>query len=148
MKTYYLDHILSSKRDLVSQVKVLYGETFEDHISIYCELVFPNSAFTKGVDEATEVKFNIVLEDVSDDQLETYDNILDNFSNKWWTDFLSCNTISYDNALHHQQLDQFYSALVEIVSLTSGILLKTFQHREKYTSGWNHFRKSLHVDAR
>ena len=31
---------LSSKREIVSQVKVLHGETFGNHIPIYCEHVF------------------------------------------------------------------------------------------------------------
>ena len=32
-------------RELLSQVKVMYGETFEDHTPIYCESVFPNCTF-------------------------------------------------------------------------------------------------------
>ena len=68
-------------------MKLLYGQTFDDPIPTYCELDFPNCAFTWSVNEITEVKFKIVWEDVSDDQLETYGNILDNFSIELWVDF-------------------------------------------------------------
>ena len=48
---------------------MLYKEPFDDHIPIYRELVFPNSVFTESVNEITEVKFNIVWEEVSTDHL-------------------------------------------------------------------------------
>ena len=90
-------------------VKVLYGETSDDHILIYCELAFPNSIFTESINEVTAVKFNIVWEEVSNDQLESHSSILDTLSIELWPDFLSCNTISCNNALHHQRMDRRYS---------------------------------------
>ena len=80
----------------------MYGETFDEHIPIYSELFFPNSAFTESVNEITEDKFNIVWNEISDDQLEAYGNTLDNFSIDIWADVVSCNMVSWDNALHHQ----------------------------------------------
>ena len=68
----WLDHILSSKKEFVCEVKILYGETFYEHIPIYCELDFPNYAFTESVNEITEVKFNIVWDEFSNDQLEKH----------------------------------------------------------------------------
>ena len=41
----------------------------------------------------TEVKSNIVWDEISDDQLEAHGYILDNFSIELCADFLSCNTI-------------------------------------------------------
>ena len=40
----------------------------------------PTCAFTESVIEITEVNFNVVWEEISDDQLEAYGNFLDNFS--------------------------------------------------------------------
>ena len=54
-----LEIILSSKKEIVSQVKVQYGESFNDHTLIYCELVFPNCAFAESGNELTEVIFKI-----------------------------------------------------------------------------------------
>ena len=68
---------------------MLHGEIFNDHFSIYCELVFPIQALAESEDE---VKFNFVWE-VSDDQLESYGDILDNFSFEIWSDFLLCNIV-------------------------------------------------------
>ena len=64
----------------MSQGKILHGETFDDHIPTHCELIFPNWSFTENVSETTEVKFNIVLEEISNDQLESYGNILEKCS--------------------------------------------------------------------
>ena len=84
---------------------VLYEETFDDNIPIYCELVFLNCDITESVNGITEVKFNIVWEEISDDQLEAYGNIIDKFSVELCSDLLSCYTVKYDDALHHQQID-------------------------------------------
>ena len=54
----------------MSQVSVLYGETLDYHIPIYYEIIFPNCAFSESVSEITEVKFNTVWDEISDDQLE------------------------------------------------------------------------------
>ena len=124
-------------------MKILYCETFDDHIPIYCELVFSNYAFAESVNPIIEVKFNIVWDEFSDDQFEAHGYILDSFSVELWADFLSCNKISYDNALHHQQMDHLYSALVDSVNLASNNLVKTFQHREKDITGWNRFCKKI-----
>ena len=75
---------------------------FDDHIPIYCELVFPIYTFTESVNPITEVGVNIVWDEFSDDQVEAYGYMLDNFSIELWADFLSCITVSCDNALHHQ----------------------------------------------
>ena len=61
-------------------MKVLYGEPFDDHIPIYCELVFPNYAFPESVNQITKVQNNIVWQEISNDQLEAHGNILDNSS--------------------------------------------------------------------
>ena len=94
----WLDPILTSKKELVCQVKILYRETLYDHIPIYCELVIPNYAFTESVNAITEGNFNIVRDEISDDQFEAYGYTLDNFSFELWADFLSCSTFSCDNA--------------------------------------------------
>ena len=61
-------------------MKVLHVETFDDHIPIYCELVFSNCAFTDTVNEITEVKFKIVWKEIPDDQLEEFGIIFINYS--------------------------------------------------------------------
>ena len=88
------------------------------------------------------------MDEISDDQLEAYGKSLDHFSIELWADFLSCNTVSCDNALYHQQMDHLYGALVDSVNLASNNLVKTFQHREKHITGWNRYCKNLHDDAR
>ena len=65
-------------------MKILYGETFDDLIPIYCEIVFPNYPFTKSVKEITKAKFNIVWDEISDDQWDAYGYILDNLSIELW----------------------------------------------------------------
>ena len=72
------------------QVKFLYGENFNDYIPIYCELTYPYSDFAESVDEVTELKLNIVWDEVSDDQKESYFDILVNFSFQVWAVFISC----------------------------------------------------------
>ena len=111
-------------------MKILYGETFDDHIPIYCELVFPNYALAESVNRITEVNFNIVWDEISDDQFEAYGYILDNFSIVLWADFLSSNMVSCDKALHHQQMEHLYSALVDCVNLASNNLVKKFNTRK------------------
>ena len=63
----------------------------------------------------TEAKFNIVWDEISDEQLDTYGYFLDNLSIELWADFLSCNTVSCDNTLHNQQMDHLYNALVDVL---------------------------------
>ena len=86
-------------------------------------LVHANFAFTESVNPITDVSFDIVWDEILDDQFEAYGYILDNFSIELGADFLSCNTNSCDNALHHQQMDHLYSALVDSDNLASNILV-------------------------
>ena len=88
----------------MTQVKVLYGEFFDDHNSIYCDFFFIET-FAESVNGVTQVKFNIGWGEVSDDKLESYKNIIGNSSSKLWADFISCNTVSCDNTSHPQQMD-------------------------------------------
>ena len=45
-------------------------------------------------------------------------------------------------------MGQLYCALAESVNLASINLVKIFQPREKYLTGWNRYCKNLHDDAR
>ena len=107
-------------------MKVLCGETFDNHNPIYCELVRPNCTFTESVNKITEVNFNFVWYKTSGGHLEAYGNILDNISIELWADFVSSIKVSCHNALHHHQMEYLYSARVVSVSLAFDILVKYF----------------------
>ena len=73
--------------EAVSHVSILYGETFDHHIPIYRELIFPNGVLAETVDEVTEVKVDTVGDGVSDNQLESYGINFDKFSIELRADF-------------------------------------------------------------
>ena len=90
--------------------------TFDDHFPIISELGFPNGTFAESIHEITEVRYNIVSDEVSDDTFESHDYIFDTYSMELRPDFLSCNISSFDNTLHHQRMGHLCSALVQCLN--------------------------------
>ena len=70
-----------------------------------------------SVNEVTEVKHSNTWNEVSDDQLESYGNVLDNFSIYLLAGFNSCNTIICESTLQRQQISHLCSPLLECVNV-------------------------------
>ena len=73
----------------MSNLEILYGESCQDHITIYCELNINNPVeFT--FDETTEtgnLKAGIFWDQVTDEQIYLYRNILEKISIETWEIF-------------------------------------------------------------
>ena len=51
----WLDHIVCSNSELVSQLKILYDDSLNDHMPIYCEIAIPcNNSETNLQDQHSE----------------------------------------------------------------------------------------------
>ena len=146
--TSWLDHIACSNPQLVSQIKILYGDALEDHIPIYCEVAIPCINSETNLQDQHSEKFHIKWDNISDDQKTLYSDNLDELAIEIWADVLSCNlSICYDPS-HQRQLDYVYSALVESLHVAAFPLNVKSKNSRRQIPGWNWYCRDLHADGR
>ena len=65
--TSYFDHIACTNPQLVSQMKILYGDALHDHIPIYCEVAIPCINSVANLQEQHSEKYHFKWNNISDD---------------------------------------------------------------------------------
>ena len=147
--TSWLDHVLTSTPDNVSNIMILHYLALYDHFPISFELVVNmdlNSSTTYGVEPKLFVdwrKFNSCK--------ARYENILDSFfAANINTNFnvLSCEDVICENPYHKRQIDEMYAYLIKGLLSASDNFLHERKDTYKQVPGWNVFCKNAHIIAR
>ena len=149
--TSWLDHVLTSNSDIISDIYVMYGFSFDDHIPIVFQINIPN-AITEIDSFISETinDFNpIIWDKVSEIDIENFRDDLDNLSINFWEECLSCNVSNCQSEVHRLQLENIYECLTEALLLCSENF-PTNRPNPGYKSvvGWNLYCKDLYKTAR
>ena len=102
----WIEHILCSTSNLVSNIEILYGESCQDHIPIYCELNI-NHPVEITLDELTQtgnLEAGMFWDQVTDEQIYLYRNSLEDISIDIWGDVLSCHSVQCESNFLNMQL--------------------------------------------
>ena len=71
--TSWLNHVLASRDNLISEISNIYGHTVHGHVPLFCKLCLPN-ATVRVVSEPVQLsnRKNIVWHEASKAQIKTY----------------------------------------------------------------------------
>ena len=150
--TSWLDHVVSSNINKTINVKILYGETFYDHLPIQFECPFHlslpvgpliGSVFTRS-------DSYIPWDKLSEDAIHVYKETLDELSKGIRTEFLFCSVNNCNDEQHKIKLNELYQSLRSSINEASGSLYRLLNGNRNYKSvpGWNLYCKDLHAEAR
>ena len=152
VSTSWLDHILASHDDLVSDVSVRYGHSTYDHLPICCELKLlgnPQLKPDESILRSMSAGCGISWGKASDDELESYKMNLESMAINLWCSALSCdNGVSCQDEGHLNEISKVYDSLVEAVKISSLNLPQAQEHKNRIIPGWNDYCKELYSVAR
>ena len=146
--TSWLDHILSSVPDNISNISVLYDMNIYDHFPICFELEInlnPISSISYGVEPKLFVNWN------------QYNSGRENFIEKMDVHFaihllqsevFKCNEKICDDLSHKLQINGLYAYLIDGLLTASDHMTHVKGHTFKQVPGWNDFCKNAHFIAR
>ena len=148
--TNWIDQILCSNSNLVPNIEILYSESCQDHIPIYCELNI-NHPVEFTFDELTQtgnIKAGILWDQVTDEKMYLCCNSLECISIDLWNDVLSCHSVECESNSHNMQLENLYNTLIDAILISSNYFTRRKKRHKKRIVGWNLHCKDLNSDAR
>ena len=136
--------------NLVSYIEILYGESNQGHIPIYCELNI-NHTVEFTFDELTQtvnLKASFLWDQVTDEQFFLYRNSLEGISIDLWDDVLICHSVQCDSNLYNMQLENLYNTLIDAMLISPNYFTRRKNCHKKRIVGWNLHCKDIHTDVR
>ena len=147
--TSWLDHVVTSRLDLVRNIDILYGVTLDDHVPVSFSInvgSFEPPAIDPEIN-ATKY-FHINWDKKSDDEISFYKLKLDYFISDINDDSISCTKVDCSDANHLSKLGQNYSDLIYCMLECSKHLHTQSKNSFRIVPGWNDQCKILYHDAR
>ena len=149
--TSWLDHVLSSRSELLSNFNILYGTTFEDHVPIMFELLLPHFDYEPeciSVSSHFDNSFFILWDKATDNDICKYSETLDSLVKHFSNSALMCNDKICSHPHHIFELQETFSFMVRSISVASSDLPKLKNRNFKNVPGWNDYCKDLYDAAR
>ena len=150
--TSWLDHILSSNYDIVQDLNIMYGFSFDDHIPVEFKLKIPIPVNRDNVAPDVEILPSVSYirwDNVSDDDIEIYQDNLDDHILNFWDDVLSCNRPNCKSEEHHNLLDNIYVIFGDLLVLCSDHFKKSVTNANfKVVPGWILYCQDLYKKSR
>ena len=145
--TSWLDHVVSSNPNSISNLEILYGQSVEDHIPVYFSYKLHN--FIAINVERDESQFTYVLwNKVSKFEIEKYATTLDYFLSEFYTEAFSCSARNCSNVKHKKLIQEAFQYLCNSILAASEHFPVKNKKKHKLVTGWNDFCRSLHEKAR
>jgi hypothetical protein len=148
--TSWLDHIITSDKNCIKEVNILYGKTIFDHIPVSVLIEFPTNAELKlrNLSSINAQDF-IMWENLTEQEIEAYNCGVHTELNNYYNESLCCSIQNCDSECHKKQLDNAYEFLITtLVSNSANYTLKGRERKFKQVAGWNQECKLLHSVAR
>ena len=150
--TSWLDHILSSKADIVNNVHVMYGFSFDDHIPVSMGVVIPVANLDPVTNNNTSNRVyyeSILWDKLSGIDIGVFSEKLETIAIDIWDECLSCKVVNCKNIIHMHCLDKLYDCLIECLLLSSSHLSTNNPNRKnRIIVGWNEHCKDLYSVSR
>jgi len=122
---------------MVAKFDIMYGETLQDHIPLCLELYLADTPKFADFSSNLENNFNIIWDNVTEDQLDVYSDTLDGLSVELWAEALSCSREDCHNEAHLAQLDDIHHFLLESIRIASDHVPLVKKRHRKRIVGWN-----------
>ena len=150
--TSWLDHVLTSDSNLVSDIKILYGDTIFDHIPISFSLILPNYKekviFPKKETNIDKNEF-ILWNKMTELEIASYNEKIKGFLDEYNNEALYCNQINCNCESHLDLLQDAYTFLLRMLKKAScDFTIQNKNSHKKVVPGWNVHCRELHAIAR
>ena len=151
--TSWLDHIVTSNSDIIGEIEIKYGVTFEDHIPISCILKIPDIPVIRdNVSPKNEntMKNSIKWDKVTNENCKQYSEFLDYLVENFFSDAIMCREPSCQKEDHKNEIDKTYDFICKAILLAGETYLPGYPNNNRYKQvpGWNIHCKQLYQDAR
>ena len=154
--TSWLDHVVTSNSDVVDDIDILYGVSFEDHIPVKFSLRLPIEDLSPCTESGSEYKSSdeqipfIMWKDICEDDIIVYNSILKELlSNYLPVPPLSCSENFCDDYRHKSELDHAYQYFIQCIKFASEVFPSySTSKKAKHRVGWNDSCKCLYSIAR
>ena len=149
--TSWLDHVVSSRKDLTKNQQIFYVHAFYDHLPIYFDLNIPHSLnFQKSYRPSLSQFMSISWDKATDEMKNLYQKDLDDLILYLYDDVLTCNEPNCSSSAHIYSLEALYSNLCECISVISEYNLPIYKNngKEHRVIGWNRYCKDFYTTAR
>ena len=143
----WLDHNVCSKPQLVSQIRILYGDTSHDHILTYCEISIPCINPETNLQDQQPEMYLIKWDNISDDQKHYIVRVLMPYLLKFGLMYSHASCLFCDDSSHHRQLDFIYIALIESLCVSASPVIKSSKHRCRKILWWIGTAKTCNLIA-
>ena len=145
----WLDHVITSNRDLVSDFKVLYGETLVDHMIVEFQININSDVHLTNQVNSVRVEEMIRWDSLSEQDIVSYQSNLDASLNDINFECLNCVNLNCNSLLCKNNIDRAYSNIVDALKTSSNHLMEMNRYRNfKPIPGWNVHCKEKYAVAR
>ena len=148
--TSWLDHIVTSKLDLVQDINILYGVKLDDHIPISFSLRV-GTIDSPPIQPEIDLKnkgFYINWDKVMDDDISLYKLKLDYFISDIDNEGICCSNVGCSDINHISQLEQSYNEMIYCILECSKHMQTRFKNNFTIVPGWNDECKNFYQRAR
>ena len=149
--TSWLDHVISSDFDIISNIHVLYGDSFSDHIPLKFDFKLPSEVIESRksqIDHNFQRPHIVAWSQVTDDDILEYSEALDFLTQDLLNDAIICNNQFCNNNEHLNYIDEFFSMLGQCILEASEGYLPTISKKGTFRAipGWNdHCKESYRI---
>ena len=150
--TSWIDHIITSHENLISNINVQYGTSLYDHIPFTFNLTLPTNVIFEEIHISQDlisefIKWNKLSNANREDYARDLSCLLSNYTNA--TDIFLCTKNNCNDAKHKFKLDALYDYLCFSLKNASAPFKNTGNVKAfKPVIGWNFHCKELHAIAR
>ena len=151
--TSWLDHLLTSNDEIISNFRIGYDKTFVDHLPILFELATPHSQICdENVRDfkSNSERFFVQWDRVSWDQKELYASYLDYLVNDFINPGLICRDKNCNDIAHKTDIENCFEFIKKSIFSASALFLPIKQNNNAFKNrpGWNKNCKELYDIAR
>ena len=145
----WLDHICTSNSNLIMDPKIMYGQTFYDHIPVSFDLIVALPVHWVENVTLLPVVSKVNWETLSLQDKQTYSLALDDLCLEIFCNVLNCSDPNCCKDDHLEDLNALYFDLIECIELAALFLpSKVMGHNGNRVVGWNNHCKQLYKEAR
>ena len=147
--TSWLDHVLASSHDLITDVSVVYDKTIYDHFPLRVLLNLNTVIVTKPF-PVRNININSFTDwaKMTTGDVQKYQSLVSHYISNISNEALMCKTLSCCSESHKLQLNEAYESLITILLKSSQDFSYSVKERRMVVPGWNDCCKSLYHIAR
>lgn len=146
--TSWLDHVVTSDRESITNIVVGYDRCIYDHFPLTFDVDVGDLNYTKNPKKGIESKKFINWTKFSEEMRVAYATRLEDFFENYWNEALFCNNKVCSSGVHKDKLNEAYAFLVESILKSSEEFQFDNGKKNNITPGWNDHCRHKYNDAK